>query len=90
MRGADVGEGVTEVVDWNRLPKHAVAYDVVYNPRITPFLKEAACHGLAAVGGLGMLVRQAALSIELWTGQSPPLDRMRSAAEEALGGPAKR
>ena len=90
MRGADAGEGVTEVVEWNRLPKHAVAYNVVYNPRITPFLKEAACHGLVAVGGLGMLVRQAALSIELWTGQSPPLDRMRAAAEEALGGPAKR
>jgi shikimate dehydrogenase len=90
MRGADPGDAITEVVDWNRLPKHAVAFDVVYNPPVTPFLRAATLHGLVAVGGLGMLVRQAALSIELWTGQSPPLDRMRASAEEALGGPAKR
>jgi shikimate dehydrogenase len=91
MLGADPGDDVVRTVPWESLPSHAVAYDVVYNPRVTPFLREAASHGLTAAGGLGMLVRQAALAITLWTGQSPPLDRMREAAEAALdaGYPAR-
>ena len=85
MSGGDPGEDVSRIVDWSKLPPHAVAYDVVYNPRDTPFLQAARARGLVAADGLGMLVRQAALSIAIWTGQTPPLDRMRVAAEEALG-----
>jgi shikimate dehydrogenase len=84
MTGADPGEDVSSIVAWSRLPAHAIAYDVVYNPRITPFLKSAHAAGLTAVDGLGMLVRQGALAIELWTGMKPPLDRMRDAAEHSL------
>jgi shikimate dehydrogenase len=84
MTGGDPGEDVSSVVDWASLPAHAVAYDVVYNPRVTPFLMAARARGLAASDGLGMLVRQAALSIAIWTGQTPDLARMRTAAEEAL------
>jgi shikimate dehydrogenase len=84
MSGADPGEDVSAVVPWDRLPAHALAYDVVYNPRLTAFLRAAHARGLAATDGLGMLVRQAALSIEIWTGSAPPLDKMRRAAEEAL------
>ena len=86
MRGGDPGEDVCGVVPWDRLAPHAVVYDVVYNPRVTPFLRAARGRGLVAVDGLGMLVRQAALAITLWTGLEPPLDRMREAAEEALDG----
>jgi shikimate dehydrogenase len=84
MAGGDPGEDVSGIVPWARLPPHAIAYDVVYNPRTTPFLRAARERGLTAVDGLGMLVRQAGLSIQLWTGQAPPLERMRQAAEEAL------
>jgi shikimate dehydrogenase len=84
MHGADPGEDVSAVVPWDRAPDTAVAYDVVYNPPETPFLRAAAARGLVAANGLGMLVRQAALSIQLWTGLAPPLDRLRQAAEEAL------
>jgi shikimate dehydrogenase len=86
MTGGDPGEDVSSVVAWDRLPPHAVAYDVVYNPRVTPFLRAARARGLVAADGLGMLVRQAALAITIWTGRSPPLDRMRRAAEDALDG----
>jgi shikimate dehydrogenase len=85
MTGADPGEDVASVVPWPSLPAHAVAYDVVYNPRVTPFIEAAQARGLVASDGLGMLVRQAALSIAIWTGESPSLDRMRAAALEALG-----
>jgi shikimate dehydrogenase len=84
MTGADPGEDVSSIVPWQKLPPHGVAYDVVYNPRVTPFLGRARACGLLAVDGLGMLVRQGALAIELWTGQKAPLDRMRAAAERAL------
>jgi len=91
MRGGDPGEDVSGIVPWARMNDHAVAYDVVYNPRQTAFLRAAGERGLVAVDGLGMLVRQAALSIALWTGLAPALDRMRRAAEEALaaGGAAR-
>jgi shikimate dehydrogenase len=84
MEGADPGEDVSAIVPWDSLPAHALVYDVVYTPRDTPFLRAAQARGLTAAGGLGMLVRQAALSIALWTGKTPPLDRLRRAAEEAL------
>jgi shikimate dehydrogenase len=84
MNGADPGEAVAEVVPWQMLGKGTLAYDVVYTPRMTPFLRDAVGRGLRAEGGLGMLVRQAAGAIALWTGQNPPLDVMRRAAESAL------
>jgi shikimate dehydrogenase len=84
MLGADPGEDVSGVVPWVRLARHALAYDVVYNPTETPFLKTATSHGLTAVGGLGMLVRQGARAIQIWTRHAPPLTPMREAALQAL------
>jgi shikimate dehydrogenase len=89
MIGADPGEDLVGVVPWTRLATRPLVYDVVYNPRVTPFLREAAKHGLRAEGGLGMLVRQAALSFAIWTGIPVSLNVMRSAAEEALSPPGR-
>ncbi|MFO3798010.1 MAG: shikimate dehydrogenase family protein, partial [Anaerolineales bacterium] len=50
------------------LPRQAIVYDLVYNPPRTRFLEEAEKHGLQAIGGIGMLLRQASLSFRLWTG----------------------
>jgi 3-dehydroquinate dehydratase/shikimate dehydrogenase len=57
-----------------------VAYDLVYTPRETVFLREAAAAGCETLGGLGMLVEQAALQFELWTGQAAPIEAMLAAA----------
>lgn len=84
MIGADAGEPIAEIVPWDDLAEHTLAYDVVYTPAVTPFLRAAMTHQLSTRGGLGMLVRQAAKSIELWTGLSPPIDVMQLAAENAL------
>jgi shikimate dehydrogenase len=51
----------------------------VYEPRETPWLAAARAHGALAVPGLGMLVHQAALQVEHWTGQLAPVDAMRAA-----------
>jgi shikimate dehydrogenase len=54
------------------LPSNAFIYDLVYNPRETKLVKDALAQGLQATTGLGMLIEQAALAFELWTGCNPP------------------
>lgn len=65
-----------------------IAYDLVYNPSDTRFLVEARAEGCSTIGGLDMLVAQAALQFELWTGRKPPVDAMREAAIAGIGPPA--
>jgi 3-dehydroquinate dehydratase / shikimate dehydrogenase len=44
-------------------------YDLIYNPRETLLLREAREAGCETLGGLEMLVAQAGLQFELWTGR---------------------
>jgi 3-dehydroquinate dehydratase/shikimate dehydrogenase len=61
------------------------AYDLVYNPSETRFLREArAAECEIVVGGLAMLVAQAAAQFKLWTNKDAPVEVMRRAAEERL------
>ena len=52
-------------------PPGAFVYDLVYNPIETMLVRSARDAGLEAAGGLGMLIEQAALSFERWTGINP-------------------
>ncbi|RPJ26655.1 MAG: shikimate dehydrogenase [Chloroflexi bacterium] len=52
-------------------PARAAIYDLVYNPRETKLVRQACLQGLPAITGLGMLIEQAALSFEIWTGHKP-------------------
>jgi shikimate dehydrogenase len=56
-----------------------VVIDLLYH-EVTPILARAREAGATTAGGLGLLLHQAALSFELWTGQVPPLDVMSAAA----------
>ncbi len=56
----------------NHLPKKSLVSDLVYRPMMTPLLKEAKRKGLKIHSGLGMLIKQGALSFEMWTGQKAP------------------
>lgn len=85
MLGGAPGEDVRDIVPWLQLPSSVLAYDVVYNPPVTPFLRAAHAASLRSEGGLGMLVGQAAHAFELWLRVSPPRDVMQKAAEQALG-----
>ncbi|MGZ8652742.1 MAG: shikimate dehydrogenase [Actinomycetota bacterium] len=58
--------------------------DLLYHPAVTPLQVQARAQGAAAFGGIGLLLHQAALSFELWTGQQPPLEVMSAAALAAM------
>lgn len=70
-------------LDTGLLRAGQVVVDLVYDPLETPLLAAAAAAGAVPVGGLGMLVHQAAAAFELWTGASAPLEAMWSAARTA-------
>jgi len=84
MSGADSGEALASLIPWAVLPQGALAYDLVYNPPLTPFLRRSRENSVNAVGGLGMLVGQAVHSVMLWTGMTPDQSVMRQAAENRL------
>jgi shikimate dehydrogenase len=84
MHGASDGTMVQGVVPWADVQADAFVYDVVYNPAVTPFVAAARGRSLRAESGLGMLVGQAILALELWLGNRPPALPLREAAERAL------
>jgi shikimate dehydrogenase len=66
------------------LDHSVVVVDLLYDPPVTPLQERAKASGATAFGGLGLLLHQAALSFELWTGTPGPLDVMAAAALSAL------
>ena len=63
-------------------PRQAFLYDLIYNPSETALMQSARAAGLMSVNGLGMLVEQAALAFEIWTGQPAPREVFRQAVFE--------
>jgi shikimate dehydrogenase len=59
-------------------------FDVVYRPWPTPFAAAAQAAGAEVIGGLELLVQQAARQVELWTGRAAPVEAMRAAGEAAM------
>lgn len=49
-----------------------IAYDLVYAPRSTRFLADTTEAGAVGIGGIEMLLAQAAEAFELWTGKAFP------------------
>jgi len=66
-------------------PEGWLVYDLVYKPPETTFLRRARAAGLPAVNGLGMLVEQAALALERWTGLPVPRQAMWGAVGQYQG-----
>lgn len=77
MRGHSEGASPVPI---SALQGRLIVYDLVYNPLETQLLIDARAAGCRTVSGLDMLVAQAALQFELWTGRKPPIDEMRNAA----------
>ncbi len=65
------------VIDEDMLHEGLTVADTVYNPVESKLIKMAKAHGLAAYGGLGMLLQQAALAEKIWFGTDMPIELIR-------------
>ena len=61
-----------------------IVMDLVYHPIETELLRLTRSRGALAIDGLGMLVHQAALQQQIWTGLMPNVSDMYQAALQAL------
>jgi shikimate dehydrogenase len=77
-------EGEDPLIPVDAIRPGAVVVDLVYHPLETPLVQAASRAGAKAYGGLGMLVHQAALAFEIFTGRSAPLEALWAGAREAL------
>lgn len=77
-------QGAVPDLDFTVMADAAVVADIVYNPLVTPFLRQAAGQGRPTVDGLGMLLHQAVPGFEKWFGRRPVVtDALRA---HVLGG----
>ena len=87
INGTSIGlyDGEARIaIDAASLKPGMVVADVIFNPVRTHFLREAESRGCTVVDGLGMLVNQAIVGFEYWTGITPDAEVMRRALENAL------
>ena len=83
-----VDPGMT--IDVGALPERATVFDLVYVPPETPLLAAARARGLRAANGSEMLIAQAAIAFERWTGLEGMADVMRAAVVPLLADPTAR
>ncbi|MDH3471043.1 MAG: shikimate dehydrogenase [Acidimicrobiia bacterium] len=74
----------TVALDVAVLPDDALVFDLVYVPPDTPLVRAATARGLKVCNGMEMLVRQAEIAFQRWTGIGSTADVMRSAVEAWL------
>jgi shikimate dehydrogenase len=98
LRSADLAVNATTVgmleagvtFDVEQLLSDATVFDLVYVPPETPLLQAARARGLRAANGSEMLIQQAAIAFERWTGVGGMADVMRAAVAPLLADPSVR
>ncbi len=70
--------------DKDRFPAECIAYDIIYNPLQTRFLREAEEAGCVVLSGLEMFLHQGLAQFKLWTGQDMNEDGARQLLLNAL------
>jgi shikimate dehydrogenase len=68
-----------------KLKPKAIAYDLIYTPNPTQFLKLAQAQGIMAIDGLEMLLQQGVAALQIWLQQPVPVEVMRNALKDHLG-----
>lgn len=87
MDGTSVGgaAGPATPVPTSWLRPDLVVSELVYHPARTPLMDAATAVGAPTANGLSMLVHQAAVAFEHWTGAAAPLDAMFAAVRSIAG-----
>jgi len=70
---------------WEAANSELIAFDMIYKPVETPFLKRAASTGCTTIAGWKMLLAQGAAALKVWTGREAPLEIMEKALKKELG-----
>lgn len=79
-----VGNGALDL-KLDKLPKSALAADIVYIPLETPFLAEARQRGNRTINGLGMLLNQGRPAWQAWFGIEPEVTaELRAMVEKTI------
>jgi shikimate dehydrogenase len=87
VNATPIGTGSDETpVEADSLRPDLAILDLVYRPTPTRLVREAREIGAPAQGGAGILLTQAVLSLELWTGRHAPVEVMTEALTAELGG----
>ena len=68
-----------------KLKQNAIAYDLIYTPNPTQFLRLAKEQGATTLDGLEMLLQQGVEALEIWLQQPVPVDVMRNSLKDYLG-----
>ena len=84
VQATSVGMAEADVaaVDPALFSSSQVLAELIYHPAITPTMRAATEAGATSANGLSMLIHQAAVAFELWTGQEAPVVAMRAAVPQ--------
>ena len=63
-----IGEPVDQDIDYSSIGPGLIVADVIINPLNTAFLLKAAARGATTIQGIGMVVNQAVIAIQEWSG----------------------
>ncbi|CAN5426391.1 shikimate dehydrogenase [soil metagenome] len=83
MGGGDAADSYP--CDPELLGRDQILAELIYHPAETALMRAAEARGARVANGLSMLVHQAAIAFETWTGSPAPLDAMAAAARRSLG-----
>ena len=78
----DVDDTITDIEE--SFNADQIVFDLIYNPTKTKFLQLAESQGATIVGGLQMLIYQAAKSFGLWTGVEMPASEIAFKLEKYI------
>ncbi len=88
VNATPIGTGSDETpVEADLLRPDLAVLDLVYRPTPTRLVREARAIGAPAQGGASILLTQAVLSLELWSGRRAPVEVMAEALRVELGAP---
>ena len=78
----DADDTITDIPE--SFNEDQIVFDLIYNPSKTKFLQLAEEQGASVVGGMTMLISQAAKSFQLWTGAEMPVNEIRTKFEKYI------